>query len=125
MWGTFLSEPLPIEGLVGRYPANFLMGRTAIHHRPKALLNHTCIQLRPSGINLAFASLSLCDGQVRYALLTRAPVANFVLLQIAAPRLACVKPVASVHPEPGSNSPLLVLFISFAWLIDVLTLLYH
>ena len=26
----------------------------------------------------------------------------------AAPRLACVKPVASVHPEPGSNSPLLV-----------------
>ncbi|WP_460197718.1 hypothetical protein, partial [Segatella asaccharophila] len=22
------------------------------------------------------------------------------------PRLACVKPVASVHPEPGSNSPL-------------------
>ena len=23
----------------------------------------------------------------------------------AAPRLACVKPVASVHPEPGSNSP--------------------
>ena len=74
MWGTFLSEPLPIEGLVGRYPANFLMGRTAIHHRPKALLNHTCIQLRPSGINLAFASLSLCDGQVRYALLTRAPV---------------------------------------------------
>ena len=29
----------------------------------------------------------------------------------AAPRLACVKPAASVHPEPGSNSPLL--FISF------------
>ena len=25
----------------------------------------------------------------------------------AAVRLACVKPVASVHPEPGSNSPLL------------------
>ena len=22
------------------------------------------------------------------------------------PRLACVKPIASVHPEPGSNSPL-------------------
>ena len=26
------------------------------------------------------------------------------LLRHAAPRLACVKPVASVHPEPGSNS---------------------
>ena len=29
----------------------------------------------------------------------------------AAPRLACVKPVASVHPEPGSNSSLLKLFL--------------
>ena len=28
MWGAFLSEPLPIVGLVGRYPANNLMGRT-------------------------------------------------------------------------------------------------
>ena len=31
----------------------------------------------------------------------------------AAPRLACVRPVASVHPEPGSNSPLLLCFVSF------------
>ena len=29
----------------------------------------------------------------------------------AAPRLACVKPVASVHPEPGSNSSLLIYLI--------------
>ena len=31
----------------------------------------------------------------------------------AAPRLACVKPVASVHPEPGSNSPLYNLLSSY------------
>ena len=31
----------------------------------------------------------------------------------AAPRLACVKPVASVHPEPGSNSSLLLSCFSF------------
>ena len=31
----------------------------------------------------------------------------------AAPRLACVKPVASVHPEPGSNSPLLLYICLF------------
>ena len=30
MWGTFLSEPLPIIALVGRYPANQLIGRMAI-----------------------------------------------------------------------------------------------
>ena len=32
------------------------------------------------------------------------------MLHPAAPRLACVKPVASVHPEPGSNSSLFKLF---------------
>ena len=31
----------------------------------------------------------------------------------AALRLACVKPAASVHPEPGSNSPLFILFSLF------------
>ena len=30
---------------------------------------------------------------------------------VVTPRLACVKPVASVHPEPGSNSPLYNIFI--------------
>ena len=41
-------------------------------------------------------------------LLTSAPVAAGMVAQSrAAPRLACVKPVASVHPEPGSNSSLL------------------
>ena len=31
-------------------------------------------------------------------------------LDRAAPRLACVRPAASVHPEPGSNSSLLISF---------------
>ena len=48
----------------------------------------------------------MSTGQVGYALLTHSPVAGGVLLHPDAPRLACVKPVASVHPEPGSNSPL-------------------
>ena len=33
------------------------------------------------------------------------------MLHPAAPRLACVKPAASVHPEPGSNSSLYILLI--------------
>ena len=33
----------------------------------------------------------------------------------AAPRLACVKPVASVHPEPGSNSSLQFCFFCFSF----------
>ena len=34
MWGAFLSEPLRIVALVGRCPANQLMRRMAIRHRP-------------------------------------------------------------------------------------------
>ena len=64
------------------------------------------------GVNPRFHGLYPGIRQVAYALLTRAPVAGNVLLHSAAPRLACVKPVASVHPEPGSNSSLLNCFIS-------------
>ncbi len=49
--------------------------------------------------------------QVAYALLTVPPVAIKVLLPHDAPRLACVKPVASVHPEPGSNLHSIKIFI--------------
>ena len=41
----------------------------------------------------------------RYSPVRRSP-AKFASKLPAAPRLACVKPVASVHPEPGSNSTL-------------------
>ena len=42
----------------------------------------------------------------RYAPLRRSPPG---IATRAAPRLACVKPAASVHPEPGSNSPWYIL----------------
>ena len=37
MWGTFLSEPLRIVALVGRYPANKLMRRMPILDRNRFL----------------------------------------------------------------------------------------
>ena len=57
------------------------------------------------GINLPFGRLSPSYWQIAYVLRTRAPLATHVLLHCAAVRLACIKPAASVHPEPGSNSP--------------------
>ena len=66
------------------------------------------------GVNPRFHGLYPGIGQVAYALLTRAPVAIKVLLPHDAPRLACVKPVASVHPEPGSNSSLFKLLYLYA-----------
>ena len=50
-----------------------------------------------------------------YAPVRRSP-SNQASLINAAPRLACVKPIASVHPEPGSNSSLLYFLASFAFI---------
>ena len=84
------------------------MERTPIPFRIAPLVPHPCGPGTPPGINPAFAGLAPGKGKVGYALLTRAPVAAAPDRNPArdAPRLACVRPVASVHPEPGSNSTL-------------------
>ena len=68
------------------------------------------------GINPVFTGLSPTHGQVTYALLTRAPLAT----RGAAARLACVRPVASVHPEPGSNSSLYLFIVCLMLAIQIL-----
>ena len=105
MWGTFLSEPLDIVALVGRYPANWLMSREPILVR-RIFQTYEMLHTLLWGITRRFHRLSPRQGQVAHVLRTLPPVAAIVLLQRAAPRLACVKPAASVHPEPGSNSSL-------------------
>ena len=80
------------------------MGRMPIRHRLPASLPKGCPPGSARGIRPGFPGLSPCGGQVAYALRTRAPVAGTASLPPAAPRLACIKPAASVHPEPGSNS---------------------
>ena len=64
------------------------------------------------GITRRFHRLSPTYGHVAHALLTLSPVAARVLLPRDAPRLECVKPAASVHPEPGSNSSLYISYNS-------------
>ena len=55
------------------------------------------------GISSPFELLSPSLGQVTNVLLTRSPL-RYILLHTSV-RLACIKHAASVHPEPGSNSP--------------------
>src|SRR3978361_173262 len=55
-----------------------------------------------SGISPGFPGLSQSSGQVAPVLLTRSPLTRRFA------RLACVKHAASVRPEPGSNSPLML-----------------
>ena len=100
VWGTTLSGPLPVVGLVSRYLTNYLMGRSSLPQPRKFPVGF----LRPDsvcGISSPFGLLSPAEGQVSYVLRTRSPLG--VLLHPV--RLACIRHAASVHPEPGSNSP--------------------
>ena len=87
------------------------MSREPIRHR--RTFQHSPMQGNVVwGIRRRFRRLSPCDGQVAHVLRTLPPVAVRALLLHAAPRLACVKPAASVHPEPGSNSSLYISLFS-------------
>jgi hypothetical protein len=63
------------------------------------------------GISSPFELLSPSSGQVTNALLTRSPLRASTEVSLSV-RLACIKHAASVHPEPGSNSPHISLLIT-------------
>ena len=58
-----------------------------------------------SGFSIRFQKLSRAHGQVTYVLLTRSPLDSKKQASSHLVRLACIRHAASVHPEPGSNSP--------------------
>ena len=69
--------------------------------------------MRLCGISSRFQLLSPCTGQVTHALLTRPPLSNCIrhpegIRSQLFVRLACVRHAASVHPEPGSNSHIII-----------------
>ena len=108
MWGTPLSGPLPIVATVGRCPAVQLIGRIPIPFRTLVLSSCSDAVTRPHPALIRISTG--CAGErgrldTRYSPVRRSP-SQVASHPHAAPRLACVKPVASVHPEPGSNSTL-------------------
>ncbi len=106
VWGATLSGPRPVVGLVSRYLTNYLMGRSSLP-RPRKFLRRLLVPPNVCGISSAFALLSPAEGQVSYVLRTRSPLGTL----LHPVRLACIRHAASVHPEPGSNSPSIVLFV--------------
>ena len=102
MWPISLSARLPVVGTVGRYPAVYLMGRGAIPSRlgfaggrmrgPRVIGHYPRF---PAAIPEEGAG----SPRVTQPFATRFPPRR------GAVRLACVRRAASVHPEPGSNSP--------------------
>ncbi len=76
VWGVTLSGPLPVVGLVGHYPTNYLMGRSPLPERTvnSPFLAAIYRQASVRGISHRFQWLSPAPGQVSYVLLTRAPL---------------------------------------------------
>ena len=70
-----LSDPLPVVALVGRYPANKLIGREALPKR-SSFFFRPCDQKEVSGISSSFLGLSQTSGQVPHVLLTRSPLGH-------------------------------------------------
>jgi hypothetical protein len=100
MWLAVLSDQLRVVGLVGRYPANYLIRYRPLPERLAALSTARCLAVVSSGITRPFGRLSQAPGHVSDTLLTRPP-----LTPLRVPvRLACLSHAASVQAEPGSNS---------------------
>ena len=74
MWPANLSVRLLIVALVGRYPANYLIGRESIFQRIAPLIAVPCETTILCGISVLFRTLSPSERQVTHALLTRPPL---------------------------------------------------
>ena len=70
---------------------------------------YRCLSISHGGLVAVSAGYPPGTGMLltRYAPLRRSPPTG-IATRRDAPRLACVKPAASVHPEPGSNSSLYI-----------------
>ena len=74
MWPVTLSGRLLIVALVGRYPANWLIGRESIFQRIAPLMKSPCGGFMLCGISVLFRTLFPSERQVTHALLTRPPL---------------------------------------------------
>ena len=79
VWPADLSVRLPVAGLVGRYPANYLIGLELLPGRkalagPHPFLARAAARVSPSGITHSFPWLSPSRGQIARVLLTLSPL---------------------------------------------------
>ena len=74
MWLAILSDQLPVIALVGRYPANELIGREPLRLRLTAFLPQPCSQGNVCGITRPLGRLYPTSGQVAHVLRTRSPL---------------------------------------------------
>ena len=100
VWMIILSNHLTIVDLVSRYLTNYLIVRRPVPNRINPLI-------RRSHAVLATLSNSYPSVWGPFPRVTQPSAArhqNSKLFHVTA-RLACIRHAASIHPEPGSNSP--------------------
>jgi hypothetical protein len=73
VWGTTLSGPLPVIGLVSFYLSNYLMGRSPLLS-PRKFNRRYLFSSTSCGISCRFQQLFPAKGQVSYVLRTRSPL---------------------------------------------------
>ena len=102
IWPVGLSTRLPVVGTVGRHPAVYLMGRDPIRLRE----SFARPDMRPGGFAGYYPRFpaAIPESRAGWSRVTQ-PFATRFPPERGAVRLACVRRAASVHPEPGSNSP--------------------
>ena len=97
-----LSDQGPVTDSVGRYPADYLMGRRLLSRRLTSFFT-PATGANVCGISTAFAALSPTSRQIP----TCSSAVRHSHPKVCV-RLTCIRHAASVHPEPGSNSSLLM-----------------
>ena len=85
VWGATLSGPLPVAGLVGHYPTNYLMGRRPLPPRllAKPLGTWSLSHASAWGISRPFGLLFPSAGQVTYVLRTHSPLRTNIAISPA------------------------------------------
>ena len=104
-----LGKPLPYQ----------LANGTHAHLVPPKLFSYQHVLLGGYGeLILVSESCAPVRGRLHtcYAPVRRSPATPKCP---AAPRLACLRPAASVHPEPGSNSPCYYLIVRLSLFRDI------
>ena len=103
MWPIALSGRLPVVGWAGRCPAHYLMGRDPIPRRRSfpgpAMRPGRDVRYQPR-----FPEV-VPERGAGWSRVTHPFATLFTAEAVLTVRLACVRRAASVHPEPGSNSP--------------------
>ena len=109
MWPFNLSVRLLIVALVCLYHTNQLIRRKPIYQQIALFPFSSCDVHGICGFSSDFSLLFPSNRQVAYVLLTSPPLtASNLKESIKSVRLACLMCAASVYPEPGSNSLILV-----------------